>query len=305
MAIKKGLGSKGRGLEALINNNLNNIEKVRDKDIFQVDINKVEPNRSQPRKNFEENSLIELANSIKKYGVIQPIILKKNGDSFEIIAGERRWRAAKIAGLNYIPAILRDYKDDDAFQIALIENLQRENLNPIEEALSYKKLMDEFNLSNEEIAENLGKSRSVVSNSIRLLKLDSRVQMLLLENKISSGHCRPLISIDDGDLQFEIAEKIIEDELTVRSVEYMVKKILGKNQQFSKKEVENVDEDDVISEMKKFDSRNYSFIEKELQSILGRKVKLNLSKNKGKLEIEYYSDDDLDELFMLIKKLKV
>ena len=155
MAIKKGLGSKGRGLEALINNNLNNIEKVRDKDIFQVDINKVEPNRSQPRKNFEENSLIELANSIKKYGVIQPIILKKNGDSFEIIAGERRWRAAKIAGLNYIPAILRDYKDDDAFQIALIENLQRENLNPIEEALSYKKLMDEFNLSNEEIADRL------------------------------------------------------------------------------------------------------------------------------------------------------
>ena len=188
--VKKGLGSKGRGLEALISQQMDNIN---DKGVAEIDINKISPNREQPRRVFDEFALEELAESIKQVGVIQPIILARDGEFYKIIAGERRWRAAKIAGIDKIPAIIRNYDESAAFEVALIENLQRENLNAIEEAGGYKRLIDEFSMSQEEVAEKVGKSRSAVANSLRLLNLDDRVQKMIHDNKLSGGHARALL----------------------------------------------------------------------------------------------------------------
>ncbi len=296
-APKKGLGSKGLGLEALLNSKINELnEKTQETGVFEVDIDKIEPNKNQPRKRFEENALEELAESIKEHGVIQPIILKKIDSGYEIIAGERRWRASKIAGIKKIPAVVKNIDDLKAFETALVENLQREGLNPMEEAKSYKRLIEEFSLSQEEAAKKVGKSRSVVANVMRLLNLDERVQVFVSENKLSNGHGRALLGISDNNIQFETAEKIIEEELSVRETENLVKKI-----------TENIDnkKDKKQKDEIKFKTDNYKYIENDLKSIFGTKVKLSNNKNKGKIEIEYYSDDDLDRLIGIIKSIQL
>ena len=294
-APKKGLGSKGLGLEALLNSKMNELnEKTQETGVFEVDIDKIEPNKNQPRKIFEENALEELAESIKEHGVIQPIILKKINSGYEIIAGERRWRASKIAGIKKIPAVVKNIDDLKAFETALVENLQREGLNPMEEAKSYKRLIEEFSLSQEEAAKKVGKSRSVVANVMRLLNLDERVQIFISENKLSNGHGRALLGISDNNIQFETAEKIIQEELSVRETEKLVKKITENNNK-DKKEKREI----------KFNTNNYKYIENDLKRIFGTKVKLSNNKNKGKIEIEYYSDEDLDRLIGIMKSIQL
>ena len=231
MAVKKsGLGPKGKGLEALFESSKKEAVKKNtensDGTVVLLDINKIEPNRNQPRKQFQEESLEELAESIKNYGVIQPIVVKQNEDYYELIAGERRWRASKIAGLKEIPAIIKKYEDEKLFEIALAENLQREDLNPMEEAAGYSKLSTDFNLSQDEIAKRVGKSRSAVANAMRLLNLDSRVQELVKNGKLSPGHARSILPIENSDEQFELAERIIDEELSVRETENIVKRLL-------------------------------------------------------------------------------
>ncbi len=294
-AAKKGLGSKGLGLEALINTKMDDFYEAEQGNVLEVDINEIEPNRNQPRKHFNEDSLMELAESLKNYGVIQPILLKKVENYYELIAGERRWRAAKIAGIKKIPAIIKDFDKGVAFEVALVENLQREDLNPMEEAESYRRLHQEFSFSQEQIAQKVGKSRSAITNSMRLLNLDPRVQNFVTENKLTGGHARALLPLNDGELQFELAEKIIEDGLSVRVVETMVKEAMewAENPEKEKKQ-----EKETV-----FDTSCYHTIESELKSIFATKVKVSSKKNKGKIEIEYYSNEDLDRLIGLIKEI--
>ena len=286
---KSGLGSKGRGISALINSEVNNMEQTTDI-VIEIDINKIEPNSKQPRKRFEETALEGLAESIKECGVIQPIIVKKNGDFYELVAGERRWRASKIAGLKKIPTIVRTFSEENLFEVALVENLQREDLNAIEEANGYKRLSEEFGLSQEEISQKVSKSRSSVANSMRLLNLDERVQNFVVEGKLSGGHARTLLSVDNGDMQFELAERILEDGLSVRQVESLVKHHLSGDS--------NENEDKIS----KFNIETFANIEEQLKNLLGTKVRLKNKQNKGKIEIEFYSNDDLDRLLCLINK---
>ena len=295
MAQKKGLGSKGLGIEALINTqmaDLKDINKLQNEyakeSVVEIDINKVEPNKKQPRKNFDPDSLEELAESIKTFGVIQPIIVKKTEDYYEIIAGERRWRASKIAGLKKIPAIVKDFDTAEAFQVSLIENIQRENLNPIEEAMSYKRLMEDFSMSQEEISQKVGKSRAAVANSVRLLNLDKRVMEMVYKGTISVGHAKVLLAIQDNDMQAELAEKVEYEELSVRELENLVKK-LGKEKP--------------VKEYNKFSDIEYDKIADSLKNIFGTKVNIARGKRKGKIEIEYYSAEDLDRLICLINKI--
>ncbi|MBS4959485.1 MAG: ParB/RepB/Spo0J family partition protein [Clostridiales bacterium] len=286
---RRGLGSKGLGMEALINSQLTDLSEKGKTGPFEVDINKIEPNRQQPRKKFEEEGLEELASSIREYGIVQPIIVRKEGDSYSIIAGERRWRAAKIAGLTKMPVIIKKMGEKEAFEIALIENIQREDLNAIEEAESYQKLSETCHLNQEEIAAKLGKSRSAIANSLRLIHLDERVKEFVISGKLTGGHARALLSVENGDLQYELAEKVIEEELNVRQTETLVKRI---NTQ------------DNIVEEKTEEKQNgvYRFIENELKSIFGTKVKVSKKRNKGKIEIEYYSDEDLDRIMGIMKQ---
>ncbi|MEA4973121.1 Stage 0 sporulation protein J [bioreactor metagenome] len=284
---KKGLGSKGRGLEALISQQ---VDTISEKGVVEISIDKISPNREQPRRIFDESALEELAESMKQIGVIQPVILAKDGDYYKLIAGERRWRAAKIAGIAKIPAIIKDYDDDVAFEVALIENLQRENLNLIEEARGYKKLIDAFNFNQDDVAQKVGKSRPTVTNALRLLNLDERVQQFVLNNEISAGHARALLALEDKNVQYEVAEKIIENGLSVRAIEAFVK---------SYKNHKPTEVDRRVS----FDTTGYKSIEKNLKDLFGTKVKLNCKKNKGKIEIEYYSDADLERIIELIKKI--
>ena len=297
MAVKKsGLGPKGKGLEALFESSKKEAVKKNtensDGTVVLLDINKIEPNRNQPRKQFQEESLEELAESIKNYGVIQPIVVKQNDDYYELIAGERRWRASKIAGLKEIPAIIKKYEDEKLFEIALAENLQREDLNPMEEASGYSKLSTDFNLSQDEIAKRVGKSRSAVANAMRLLNLDSRVQELVKNGKLSPGHARSILPIENGDEQFELAERIIDEELSVRETENLVKRLSEKKA-------------DVPEKKSKFNTYGYNKIEESLRDILGTKVKLKSGKNKGAIEIEYYSDEDLDRIMALMNKIMI
>lgn len=303
MDKKKGLG---RGLESLFAFYENEqVEDIATKkkinadagNVNELEISKITPNPNQPRKHFDESALQELADSIKVHGVIQPLVVNKlDNGNYMIIAGERRWRASKIAGIKKIPAIVKNITDLKAFETALVENLQREGLNPMEEARSYKRLIDEFSLSQEEAAKKVGKSRSVVANALRLLNLDERVQSFVVENKLTNGHARTLLGISDNNKQFEIAEKIIDEELSVRETESLVKKI---SQGVVIKKISEQEEN------KKFNTDNYKYIENDLKSILGTKVKLTNKKNKGKIEIEYYSDEDLDRLIGLIKGIQL
>ena len=302
MAVKKkGLGAKGLGINALINTEMEDMKaskpvekKKTEETVLELELDLIEPNRKQPRKYFDETALEELAASLKTYGMIQPIVVKKNGDYYEIIAGERRWRAAKIAGVVKVPVVIKKWEEGEAFEAALVENLQREDLNPMEEAESYQRLQEEFGLSQEKIAEKVGKSRSAVTNSLRLLQLDPRVRNFVVENKLTGGHARTLLPVTDGDEQFELAEYVIEEGLSVRAVEALVKAHLEKAEKPAEKE----------EALSKADEREYRAIEDDLKSLFSTKVKLKPlgKRNKGKIEIEYYSDEDLERLLALLKR---
>ena len=290
MAPKKGLG---KGLDKLIPVNevktiskSNKISDIVENGILQVKINKVEPNRTQPRKNFDEDALSELSESIKQFGIIQPLVVQKKDDYFEIIAGERRWRAAKLAGLKEVPVIVKDYSEQEVVEIALIENIQREDLNPIEEAQAYKRLLTEFNLKQDQLAERVSKSRTAITNSMRLLKLSDEVQQMVIENIISNGHARALVVIEDEKLQLQMATKIMDERLSVRETEKLVKSIMSPKQKKIVPEIEN-----------KF---VYEDIENKIKEIVGTKVKVNHKANgKGKIEIEYYSNAELERIYDL------
>ena len=301
MAVKKkGLGAKGLGINALINTEMEDMKaskpakKEAEEAVLELDLDMLAPTRKQPRKYFAETALEELAASLKAYGMIQPIVVNKSGEYYEIIAGERRWRAAKIAGLTKVPVVIKKWEEGEAFEAALVENLQREDLNPMEEAESYQRLQEEFGLSQEKIAEKVGKSRSAITNSLRLLQLDSRVRTLVVENKVTAGHARTLLPVTDGDDQFELAEMIIDEGLSVRAVEALVKSYLAKAETPAEKE----------EELSKADEREYRAIEDDLKSFFSTKVKLKPlgKRNKGKIEIEYYSEEDLERLLALLKK---
>ena len=300
VAKKSGLG---KGLDALIpaGNKKASVKKetepviiekiVEKKGVETLKITEVEPNREQPRKNFNEDALLELSDSIKQYGVIQPLIVQKKGDHYEIIAGERRWRAAKMAGIKEIPVIIKDYSDQQVMEISLIENIQREDLNPIEEAMAYKNLMEEFHLKQDEIAEKVSKSRTAVTNSMRLLKLDKRVQQMMIDDMISAGHARTLITIEDPDVQYNIATKIFDEKLSVRETEKMVK--LLQKPEVKKEKAEKVN------------SFIYKDIEEKIKAILGTKVTVDhRSNNKGRISIEYYSNDELERILFLLESIK-
>ena len=302
MAVKKkGLGAKGLGINALINTEMEDMKaskpvekKKTEETVLELELDQIEPNRKQPSKYFDETALEELAASLKTYGMIQPIVVKKNGDYYEIIAGERRWRAAKIAGLVKVPVVIKKWEEGEAFEAALVENLQREDLNPMEEAESYQRLQEEFGLSQEKIAEKVGKSRSAITNSLRLLQLDPRVRNFVVENKLTGGHARTLLPVTNGDEQFELAEYVIEEGLSVRAVEALVKAHLEKAEKPAEKE----------EALSKADEREYRAIEDDLKSLFSTKVKLKPlgKRNKGKIEIEYYSDEDLERLLALLKR---
>ena len=269
------------------------VEKIVEKPVEQtLKLNLIEPNSEQPRKNFDEESLQELADSIKQYGILQPLIVQKKGSHYEIIAGERRWRAAKLAGITDVPVLIREYDKQQTMEIALIENVQRADLNPIEEAQAFQQLIQEFHLTQEEIANRVSKNRATITNSMRLLKLDSRVQDMLAEGKLSSGHARALLGLEDRERQYQVAVKIIEEKLSVRDVEKLVKMM---NRPPKEKKPEKGPDIDLI----------YRQVEDKLKSIMGTKVVINQKdKNKGRIEIEYYSQEELERLIELMESLK-
>ena len=286
----------GKGLDSLIPDAVgpskgNEKEKTKPQSPDSVvDINMVEPNRDQPRKNFDENALLELAESIKQYGLLQPILVQDRKTYYEIIAGERRWRAAKLAGLKKVPVIIRNLTEQEIVEISLIENIQREDLNPIEEALAYKKLLTEFNLKQEEVAERVSKSRTAVTNSMRLLKLCDDVQKMVVEDKLSTGHARAILSIEDPEEQFTLAKKIYDEKISVRDVEKYIKNM---NKPVKPKKEEN-----------KSLSVIYQDVEDKLKSSLGTKVSVSSKdgNGSGKIEIEFYTHDDLDRIIEILMK---
>jgi ParB family chromosome partitioning protein len=291
MAVKKGLG---KGLDIMIPEQIVENVKEKDENVSRetlVHISDIEPNKSQPRKRFDEDSLQELADSIKQYGVIQPLILQKKDKYYEIIAGERRWRAARIAGLKEVPAIIKDYTPQEIVEIALIENIQREDLNPIEEAQTYQRLIHEFQLKQDEVAERVSKSRVAVTNSMRLLKLDERIQQMLIDDILSSGHARTLLSIEDKEKQYNLACKVFDEKLSVRETEKLVKQILSEK---PKKEIAAAKENDFI----------YKDIEDKIRNIIGTKVLIHKKQNnKGSIEIEYYSSEELERIIDLLESI--
>lgn len=307
MAVKK--GGLGKGLDSLIQSSSSRpksvskpevkekivekvVEKIVEKPVEQkVKLSLIEPNREQPRKHFDEEALQELSDSIKQYGIIQPLVVKKNKDYYEIIAGERRWRAAKMAGLKEVPVIIKEYTDQEVMEISLIENIQRENLNPIEEALAYRRLLDEFHLKQEEVANRVSKSRAAVTNSLRLLKLDDRVQQMVIDQQLTSGHVRALLAIDDKNAQYETAKKVFEETLSVRDTEKLVKLVVSPKPERTKKELTH--------------SEIYHDLEEKMKEIFGSKVSINRkSEHKGKIEIEYYSDDELERIMDIMRSME-
>lgn len=305
---KRGLG-KGLGaffgeevvqevVNDLVSDESRNVASVGEKDngeesgeIF-VKLSKIEPNREQPRKEFGEEQLQELAASIRQYGVLQPLLVQKKGDLYEIIAGERRWRAAKLAGIKEVPVVIREYDKQRAMEIALIENVQREDLNPIEEAIAYQRLMQEFHLKQEEIAERVSKNRSTITNSMRLLNLEPDIQKMLIDGLISSGHARALLAVSDQSKQLELANKIVKDHLSVREVEKLVK-ALGKEP----KEKKTVKEDEALELI-------FKNLEERMKTVVGTKVNINRKdRSKGKIEIEYYSESELERIVELIETI--
>ena len=295
MAVRR--AGLGKGLDSLIPSNpschnnhdgekVKTVEKVIEKvvekpaDVY-LNINEVEPNRDQPRKNFDEDALIELADSIKQFGVIQPLVVQKKDNYYEIIAGERRWRAAKIAGLKKVPVVVKKFTDQEIVEISLIENIQRENLNPIEEAIAFKRLIEDFSLKQDEVAERVSKSRAAVTNSIRLLKLTDSVQQMVIDDMISTGHARALLGIEDSKLQYSIAMRVVDEKLSVRETEKLVKDTINPRKQKIKNK-----------------------LEERIKGILGTKTEIKRSgKQKGKIEIEYYSQDELGRIIDLLESI--
>ena len=255
-------------------------------------ISDIEPNRNQPRKNFDKEALEELADSIKQFGIIQPIVVQKKEDYYEIIAGERRWRAAKLAKLKEVPVIIKEFSPQEVMEIALIENIQRRDLNPIEEALAYKSLIDEYHLKQDELAKRVSKSRTAIANSMRLLKLTEEVQNMLVNNEISMGHARALLSLEQEELQLEAAKTIAEKGMSVRETEKLVKSILNPKQ--SKLPIPSSE------------AAIYNSLSDKLREKLGTKVSINNKKNgKGKIEIEYYSPQELERLLELFESIQI
>lgn len=297
--LGRGLGKKGlgKGIGALIPED----DDVKVKEVIKevivkepadtkIRISLIEPNKEQPRKAFDEDALIELAESIKQYGILQPLLVQKKGDFYEIIAGERRWRAAKLAGLKEVPVIIKDYTTQEVMEIALIENIQREDLNPIEEARAYQRLISDYRLKQDEVAERVAKSRAAITNSLRLLKLDERVQNMVMEGKLSNGHARTIIGIEDPDKQYEIALKIFDEKLSVRETERLMKAL-------SKPEKE--------TRLKPANDFVYRDIEDKIKKIMGTKVVIkNRNNNKGKIEIDYYSQEELERIYDMLKRLE-
>ena len=254
-------------------------------------ISMIEPNREQPRKKFDEDALQELSESIKQYGILQPLLVSDKKDYYEIVAGERRWRAAKMAGLKEVPVVVKEFSTQEIVEISLIENIQREDLNPVEEAMAYKRLIDEFHLKQDEIAERVSKSRTAVTNSMRLLKLDSRVQQMMVDEMISAGHARAILAISDPEQQYNAAMKVFDEKLSVRETEKLVKSILTPTKK--KPVVSNPTEDAI-----------YESLEEKMKGITGTRVFIHRQKNnKGKIEIEYYSRDDLDRIIDLFESI--
>ena len=303
MAKRSGLG---KGLDSLIPSNTSIVEdeKVVEKVVERVvekkvetivKLSQIEPNKSQPRKNFNEDSLMELSESIKQFGVIQPLIVQKRDDYYEIIAGERRWRAAKLAGVKKIPVIIKKLTAQEIMEISLIENIQREDLNPIEEAMAYKRLLTEFNLKQDEVAERVSKSRTAVTNAMRLLKLNDKVQQMVIDEMLTTGHARALLGIDDQEKQYVLAQKIFDEKLSVRDTEKLVKSIQNekKNRTNVRKEI-----DPKLEAI-------YHDLEEQMKGILGTKVSINhKDEEKGKVEIEYYSQDELDRIIDLLRTVQ-
>ena len=298
MAVKKGLG---KGLDSLITNKVekpveSKVEGRADSNgAVLMNINKVEPNREQPRKKFDEDALLELSESIKQFGVLQPLLVTKKDDYYEIIAGERRWRAAKMAGVKEVPVIVGQYTEQEIMEISLIENIQREDLNPIEEAQAYKRLLTEFNLKQDEVAERVSKSRTAVTNAMRLLKLNEKVQQMLIDEMLTTGHARALLAIEDQDKQYEVAQRIFDEKLSVRDTEKLVKNLQNEKPEGT-------------GPVNKIDPQLlavYRDLEEQMKSVLGTKVYINPKDDKkGKLEIEYYSQDELDRIIDLLRTVE-
>lgn len=279
MSKKFGLG---KGLGALIPEqeeivDENSLEKAK-----LIDINSIKPNNDQPRKSFDEEKIMALSESIKQYGIIQPLVLKKEGEFYIIIAGERRWRASKLAGIKEVPAVIMDLTDSQILEISLIENIQRQDLNPIEEALAYKKLINDFSLTQEDLSNRIGKSRTAITNTMRLLNLDKRVQEYVIDGVISEGHGRTILAVDNKGTQYLLAQRTIDEKLSVRQLEAIIKNLNKEKKQ--------------DSDSNKGEDPYYNDIKLKLQDFLGTKVNINVKKNKGKIEIEYYSEDDLQRI---------
>lgn len=299
MTIKK--SGLGKGLDSLIPKQ--SVEKktvpakpetvvktVVKKEEIKLRISEVEPNREQPRKKFDEDALLELSESIKQYGVLQPLLVQKRDGYYEIIAGERRWRAAKMAGLKEVPVVIKDFTDQQIVEISLIENIQREDLNPIEEALAYKRLLTEFKLKQDEVAERVSKSRTAVTNSVRLLKLDPRVQQMVIDEMITTGHARALLSIEDKEQQYKIAMQVFDQKLSVRDVEKLMKTMQNTENRKEKSQPEN--------------AFIYENLEEKMKALFGTKVSISHKANhKGKIVIDYYSDDELERLMELFQSI--
>lgn len=281
MSKKYGLG---KGLGALIPEEENIVENS----AIKIPLNMIKPNSEQPRKNFNDETIANLAESVKEHGIIQPLILKKQDDMYIIVAGERRWRAAKKVGLNEVPAIVMDLSDKDVLEISLIENIQREDLNPIEEAIAYKKLLVDFEITQEDLAIKIGKSRSAITNCMRLLNLDKRVQDYIIDGVLSEGHGRALLAVDDNNLQYILAQKVIDDTLNVRQTEFLVRAS-------SKKPA--VQKNEVNDKLLPY----YNDVKDKLQNYFGTKVLVSNKNNKGKIEIEYYSNEDLERILDILK----
>ena len=313
MTVRK--GGLGRGLDAMISETAvkpktavtkkaavrttkvtkkDTEEKVKEEgSVLIVKMTQIEPNRSQPRKQFDEDALLELSESIKQFGVLQPLLVQKKGDYYEIIAGERRWRASKLAGLKEVPVIVKDFSEQETVEISLIENIQRENLNPIEEAAAYKRLMEEFHLKQDVIAERVSKSRTAVTNSMRLLKLDERVQQMLVDEMLTTGHARALLAIENKDEQHAAAVKVFDEKLNVRETEKLVKLLL--NPAEPKPEKEKNSAEDLV----------YEQLEEKIKEIIGSKVAIRRkNRDKGKIEIEYYSQEELERIVELLETVK-
>ena len=289
MKQQRGLG---RGLNALLSDEVLSATEDKEDVIKQIDINDIEPNKKQPRKNFDEDELNDLSKSILEHGILQPLVVREVNGKYEIVAGERRYRAARLAGLNEIPAIIKNFSDQQTLEVALVENIQREDLNPMELACAYSLLMERFDLNQEQVADKVGKSRPSVANMLRLLKLNPYVQEKLRENEITFGHARALLSIKESKLQKQLTDMIVEKQLSVRDVEKYIQMLDKKAEQ------------DKNKREKEINTLFYREIQENLQKLFGTKVSISKGNKKGKIEIEYYSDDELERIIQIINRNK-